>query len=449
MCPDLFLYTIIFMEITLNKTSDCRAELRAVVPAGDVQDKKKSILTAFGRNARMAGFRPGKVPASVVAKHYAKEIAEQLKSELTSDVQRQLFEENPKLKVLGFADMETKELEDGSCELTSSLTVVPEFELPAYEGIEVSVPSTEVSDDEVQEALQRFAEASATHDPVERAAAKGDIVVLDFKTSVDGKPVAEHVGHALGWIEGREDYRFSLGDDEYIPGWADGLVGMSAGESKDIVCKLPEDFIIADLKGCDVCFASTVKQVLEKHVPEVTAELFEKVLPGKSLDEVREEVRQNLKSGKERSNEESKADQITEKLADQLTFALPEALVDSEVEGTLQRKVYAAIQAGNYEVSKDMDALREEARRETERNLRVYFALQEIAEREAVVATDQEVLQEITRMAQQAREKNLKAYVRKLQQEGRIAGIRLSIVTSKVMELLARRAKEVPAESAE
>lgn len=446
---DLFSYTIIFMDISLNKTSDCRAELRAVVPAGDVQAKKKSILAAFSRNARMAGFRPGKVPASVVAKHYAKEITEQLKSELTSDVQRQLFEENPKLKVLGFADMEVKDGEDGSCELTSVLTVVPEFELPAYEGIEVTVPSTEVSDDEVQEAIQRFAEASASYDPVERAATKEDIAVIDFKTSVDGKPVAEHTGRALGWIEGREDYRFSLGEDEYIPGWADGVVGMSVGESKDIVCKLPEDFIVSELKGCDVCFATTVKQVLEKHVPEVTAELFERVLPGKSLDEVREEVRKNLQTNKERSNEEAKADQITEKLADQLSFALPESLVDSEIEGTIQRKVYAAIQAGNYEVSKDMDALREEARRETERNLRVYFALQEIAERESVVATDEEVFREITRMAQQSREKNLKTYVRKLQQEGRIPGIRLSIVTSKVMELLARRAKEVPAEKAE
>lgn len=437
------------MEITLDKTSDCRAELRAVVPAGDVQEKRQRIVAAYSKNARVAGFRPGKVPASVVAKHYAKEVAEQLRSDVLEDVQRTLLQENPKLKVLNFTEVNVHELEGGANEVTAVLTVVPEFDLPEYEGIEVTVQSTEVSDEEVQDTLQRYAESSATHDPVERPAAKGDMVVVDFKTTVDGKPTAEFAGKPLGWIEGREDYHFSLGDDEYIPGWADALVGMSAGESKDVLCTLGEDFIIPELKGKEVCFASTVKQVLEKHVPEISAELFERVLPGKTLDEVRDEVRRNLKAGKERSNEESKADQITEKLADQLSFNLPEDLVDSEVENTLQRKVYAAIQAGNYEVSKDMDALRAEARTETERNLRVYIALQEIAEREKVVATEREVMEQVARMAQQAREKNLRAFLGKLQREGRLAGIRLTVITSKVMDLLVRRAKELPATQGE
>ena len=434
------------MDITLEKTSDCRAELRAVVPAADVQQQKKSILASYGKNARLAGFRPGKAPASVIAKHFAKEVEAQLRQDLASEMQSRLFEENQKLKVLEFANLNVNELEDGSSEITCTLTIVPEFELPAYEGIEVSVPSTEVSDDEVQDTLQKYAEASATYDSVERAAAKGDMAVIDFKTTVEGKTVAEYVGRSMGWIEGRENYRFAVGEDEYIPGLAAGLEGMSAGESKDIVCTMAEDFVIGDLAGKDVCFACTVKEVLEKHVPEVSAELFEKILPGKSLDEVRDEVRKNLKASKERSNDDAKADQISEKLADQLSFSLPEDLVERENENTVQRKIYAAIQSGDYESAKDMDALRAEARKETERNLRVYFALQEIAEREHVSATDQEVMQEIARMAQQARERNIKTFVRKLQQEGRIPGIRLSIITSKVMELLVRRAKETVTE---
>lgn len=433
------------MDITFEKTSDCRAELRAVVTAEEVQAKKQGIVAAYGRNARLAGFRPGKAPASVVAKHYAKEVAEQLNEELISDAQHRLFQDNPKLKVLEFENLSVRESENGGSEITATLTIVPEFELPEYEGIEVSVPSTDVSDDEVQDTMQRYAEASATYDAVDRPAAKGDMVVLDFKTTVEGKTVAEYVGRSLGWIEGREGYRFALGEDDYIPGWADGLVGMSAGESKDIVCTLSDDFVIDTLAGKEVTFASTVKEVLEKHVPELSVELFDKVLPGKTLEEVREEVRNNLKQAKERSNEDAKADQVAEKLAEKLTFSLPEDVVERENESTIQRKVYAAIQAGDYEVSKNMDALREEARQETERNLRVYFALQEIAERENVIATDQEVMQEISRMARQAREKNIKAFVRKLQRDGRITGIRLSIVTSKVMDLIVRRAKVVTA----
>lgn len=429
------------MDITLDKTSDCRAELRAVVTADEAQAKKQSIVAAYSRNARLAGFRPGKAPASVVAKHYAKEVAEQLLEELRSEVQQKTLEENPTLKVLDFGDMQLVEAEGGAYELTSSLMVVPEFELPEYLGIEVTVPSTEVSDEEVQDTLQKYAESSATHEVVERASAKGDVVVIDFKTTVEGKPTAEFCGKPVGFMEGREGHWVSLEDEKFIPELAAGLEGVSAGESKEIVAKLAEDFPISELAGKEVTFACEVKEVREKRVPEISPDLFAGALPGKSMEEIREEVRKNLQAGKERSNEESKADQITEKLADQLSFALPEDVVERENENTVQRKVYAAIQAGNYDVTKDIEALRAEAKQETERNLRVYFALQEIAEREHVAATDQEVMQSISRMAQQAREKNIGTFVRKLQREGRIPGIRLSIVTSKTMELLVRQAK--------
>ena len=231
-----------------------------------------------------------------------------------------------------------------------------------------------------------------------------------------------------------------------MPELSEGLVGVSAGETKDITASLKADFPISDLAGKEVVFHCTVKEVREKLVPEVNEELFASALPGKTMAEIRDMVRENLKGNKERSNDEAKADQISEKLADQLTFALPAELVERENENTVQRKVYAAIQGGDYEAAKNMDALREEAKKETERNLRVYFALQEIAHREHVVATDQEMIEAISNMAKQARENNLKNFIRKLQREGRMTGVRLSIVTSKVLDLLARNAKVTVAE---
>lgn len=436
------------MDITLDKTSDCRTELRAVVPAGDVQDKKKTILAAYSRNARIAGFRPGKAPASVVERRFASEVAEQLHAELRSDVQDSLLKENPGLKVLDFGSLNVADEADGSCVITSSLTIVPEFELPEYIGLEVSVPSPEVTDDEVEETMRRYAETAAKFERVERAAAQGDMVVMDFKTSIEGKPTAEFCGRPVGFLEGREDYHFAIGADTFIPGLGAGLEGASAGESRQVPCTLQEDFPFSELAGKEVLFDCTVKEVQEKRVPEITAELFEGVLPGKTLDEVREEVRKHLREGKERSNEEMKADQISEKLAEKLSFSLPEDLVERENENTVQRKVYAALQAGNYDVSKDMDALRAEAKEETVRNLRVYFALLEIADREHISATDQEVMTAIARMAEQAREKNIKSFVRKLQNENRITGIRLSIVTSKVIDLMVRQAKVTVEDSA-
>ena len=429
------------MEITINKTSDCQATLQATATPAEVSAVKDSVIAAYASGARIPGFRPGKAPKSVIVKRYAEAIKDELDYRMQSDIQEKALEENPELKVLDFGKPECGEQADGSYSLSSTLTIVPSFELPEYMGIEVTVPSTEVSDDEVEATMKRYAEASAKHEVVERAAATGDIAVIDFKTTVEGKPAAEFCGKPLGFMEGREGHWQSVAEDSFMPGLGEGLVGLSAGDSKSIAVTLKEDFPIAELAGKTVDFAVTVKEVREKVVPEISTELFAESMPGKTLEEIKELVRENMKSNKERANEESKADQISEKLAEQLSFALPADLVERENENTVQRKVYAAIQSGNYDIAKDMDKLREESKAETERNLRVYFALQEIASKEHIMATDQEVLSTLMDMAEKAKEKNLKAFIRKMQRENRITGVRLSIVTSKVLDLLARNAK--------
>ena len=429
------------MDITIDKTSDCKATLTAIAAPAEVTAIKDSAISVFMRNARVPGFRPGKAPKSVIAKRYAEAIADELDARIKSDVQDQALEQNPELKVLDFGEPTTTQEADGSYKLVSTLTIVPEFELPEYMGIEVTIPTDEVSDDEVQDTLQKYAESSAEHVVVERAAAKGDIVVIDFKTSVEGKPTAEYCGKPVGFMEGREGHWVAIEEDSFMPGLPQGLEGTSAGEVKVLTLTMKEDFPISDLAGKDVVFTCTVKEVREKRVPEITPELFAGALPEKTMDEIKEIVRGNLKASKTRANDEAKADQISEKLADQLTFALPQDLVDRENENTIQRKMYAAIQAGNYDVAKDMDALRAEATKETERNLRVYFALQEIARKEHIVATEQELLEAMASMAQQAKEKNLKNFIRKMYRENRVQGIRLSVITSKVIDLLARNAK--------
>ncbi len=429
------------MDISINKTSDCQATLNVTVPADEVAKLEDSILASYMQSARVPGFRPGKAPRSIIAKRYADMIREELDTRIKSDIQEKALSENPELKVLDFGNPTGGKQEDGSYTLASTITIVPDFELPEYMGLEVSVPSSEVSDEEVEDTLRKYAEASAEHVVVERASAASDVAVIDFKTSIEGKPAAEYCGKPVGFMEGREGHWVNLDGDSFLPGLAEGLVGLAAGESKDVDVTLREDFPISELAGKTVTFSCTVKEVREKKVPEVTPELFAGSLPGKSMEEIRSIVRENMKSNKERANDEAKADQISEQIADKLSFALPAELVERENENTVQRKLYAAIQAGNYDAAKDMDALKADSVVETERNLRVYFALQEIARRENIVASDNEMLQSIAQMAQQAKEKNLKKFIQKLQRENRMTGIRLSIVTSKVLDLLARNAK--------
>lgn len=431
------------MDIKIDKISECEATLTATATADEVNTIRDTVVATYMKNANIPGFRPGKAPKSVVAKRYAEPVREEVEYRLKSDIQEQSLQQNEDLKVLDFGQPDAGFQEDGSYSFSTKLTIVPNFELPEYMGLEVTVPSSKVTDEEVQDALQKYAEGSATHEPVERAAAMGDVAVIDFTTTVEGKPTAEFCGKPVGFMEGREGHWLAMKEDAFMPGLAEGVVGLSVGDTKDITLTMKEDFPIAELASKEVTFHCTVKEVREKRVPEITEELFAEALPGKTMDDIRGIVRGNLEGRKQQEIDEAKADQISEQLADKLTFPLPEALVDRENENTVQRKIYEAIQKGEYDVIEKSkgDDYKAECRKETERNLRVYFALQEIARKENLGVSENELLNAVAGMAQQAGEKNLKNFIRKLYRENRMTGVRLSVLTSKVLDLLAKNAK--------
>lgn len=437
-----------FMEITINKPTSCSATLQATVPAADVNTLKDSILASYAQYAKIPGFRPGKAPKSVILKRYAESINEELTGRLTEQINQKTLEENPELKVLDFGEAETTVQEDGSFTLTSTLTVVPDFELPEYMGVSVTLPSTEVTDADIDKALEDFAKQSAKFEPADRAAATGDVVVIDFKTTVDGKPTAEVAGDAAGFLTGRDGHWAFLEEDKFLPGFTEALVGLSANEEKDFALNLPEDFFIKELAGKQLDFHVKAAEVREKHVPAVTEELFAGVLPGKTMEEIRSTVSENLKHSKEASNAEASADQITDFLAKDLAFDLPEELVEREVQQTVRRKLIAAVQSGEKVDDGIVSSMQEESREEAKKNLRVYFVVQEIARREHIDVTDQEMITAISRMAAQEKATNIKSYIKKLQREGRMQGIRLSLLTSKTIDLLVRNAK-VTTEGAE
>ena len=438
------------MDITIDKPSDCSATLQATVPASDVSQLQDSIIATYAAQAQIPGFRRGKAPKKVILKRFADAIREEFESRLSERVADEALAQNPDLKVLDFGKPETGIQEDGSFTYKTTLTVVPAFDLPEYMGLEVSVPTDEVSDSEVDEALDQFAQQNAKFEPVDREAAMGDVAVIDFTTTVDGKPTAEALGKPVGFLEGREGHWVYLEVDSFMPGLAEGLVGTKAGDKKDISITVPENFPFAELVGKELVFHTETKEVREKQVPEVNAELFASALPGKTLDEIRTIVHDNLKQKKESDNNELKADQISEQLADAVSFELPEQLVEQEMYNTLQRKMYAAMQAGEKDIEGAMEKMRDEAREETRRNLRVYFIVQDIARKENIDVADQEIMTAIARMAQQEKATNMKSFVKKLRKEGRLPGVRLSILTSKTIDLLVKNAKvTVKAEDAE
>ena len=330
------------MEINVDIQPDCTAMLKASIPAETTAARRASIVDSYAAKAKLPGFRPGKTPKSIIEKRFKKEIEEELLDTLFETACSTALEENPKLKVLNFGKPEQSLDDQGNYTATSTMTVVPEFELPEYKGIEVKVPSSEVTEADVEEALNSLAEQIAEFTPVDRAAQKDDVAIIDFKTTLDGKPVAEAVGKPVGFLEGRDGQWMKVEDDQFLPGFASALEGLNAGDSKDITVTIPDTFPITELRGKELVFHATVKEVREKQLPAMDDAFAEKVLPDKNLEELKTALKENLAQRKAMQIDEAKADQITEKLADMLDFNLPEAVVEREVYGILQQKMQQA-----------------------------------------------------------------------------------------------------------
>ncbi len=429
------------MDISVDIQPDCTATLKATIGADVTTQRRNAIVDSYAAQAKVPGFRPGKTPKSIITKRYKEQIESELLGELFDSVCREALEQNDKLKVLNFGTPEHSFDEAGAYTVSSTMTIVPEFELPEYKGIEVTAPSEEVTDADMEQALTQLAEQTAEFEPVEREAQMDDVCVIDFKSTLDGQPLAEALGKPAGFMEGREGQWMKVEEDSFLPGFASSLAGMKAGESKDITVEIPASFPVEELRNKTLVMATTVVEVREKKLPAIDDE-FAKRMMGGTLDELKEAMKARLASQKKMAANEAKADQITEKLADMLDFNLPEVIVERELHGVLQQKLQEAMYSGNVpaDMDKFVEEAREDARKSAVRNLKVFFMLQEIAQKENISVTDEELYYEVAGQAKRQK-KNLKSYIRELHRDGRMHGIRLSLLTAKVLDFLTGEAK--------
>lgn len=431
------------MDITVDIQQDCTATLKATIAATDANARRDQIISTYSSRAALPGFRKGKAPAAVVLKRFSKEIKEELSDALFESVCSEALQQNPDLKVLDFGTPEETWADDGTFSVSTTLTIVPGFTLPEYKGIEVTVASDEISDEECDKAVNDLASRLAEFKETDRAAQDDDVVIIDFTTTLDGKPIAEAVGKPVGFLEGRQDQWMKVEEDGFIPGFGSGLKGMKAGEEKDIPVTLSDSFPISDLREKSIVFHVSAKEVREQVLPAIDDAFAERIVPGKTLEDLKGLIREDLAQRKKAEIDNSKADQITEKLADAVEISLPATLIQREAFGITQQKMQQMIYSGTVapeEIEGKMDSIREESEKESARNLKVFFMLQEIARTEKIAISDQEVWAEVYQQAQRAK-KNVKTYARELQREGRLQGIRMSLLTAKVLDFLVKEAK--------
>lgn len=430
------------MNIVVEKLPQCTATLRVEIPADTVAKERKTIVRTYTNKARIPGFRPGKTPLAVIEKRFAKEIIGQLTEVLIDAALKETLTQES-LKVLDFGEISGITFpEDGTCSFHSVMTLAPEFQLPEYKGIAVTVPPAAVPEEEVNQQLQSFRERFADFTPIEdRPAETGDFVVIDYTSTVNGQPTDEFLGKSAGYLSGREGFWVRLEDQFFLPGFAAQAIGMSPGETRDITISLPEDYPVAALANQQLVLATTLKEIKLSVLPELDDDLAARFAPGKSMEELTTLFRENLAYERERKISDHKVNQILGHLTAQIEFELPESLITRETQTQADAMVERGIKAGmgDEEIQAQQAEIFAAAGQQAVTSLRTNFILREIAAAEELVVEDKELMSNLIQIAT-SRKLEPKKFIKDMQRAGRIDGVRQSMLIGKAIDFLVEHA---------
>ncbi|MBA2432871.1 MAG: trigger factor, partial [Chthoniobacterales bacterium] len=366
------------------------ATLRIELPPDEVRKEWDAIASNYARYAKIPGYRPGKAPKPVIERKFRKEIQDELTKKLVSKSYREAVTEK-QLRVVSLTNVEDVEFgDDHSLRFRATVMTAPEFELPEYKNIPVELPSTDVTEAEVDTALERLRDQSADFvDTPERPLQMDDFSVIDFDGSVEGVPMSELVPEASKNIHGGKKFWLRLAPDNFLPQFCEQLVGMNKGETRSVQVDFPEDFVLTELAGKRADYAVTLNEMKQKVLPELDDAFAEKLLPGKTLHDLRHTIEHNLEHEKEHEIERAKEAQIVKYLQEHITFDLPPPLLKNETRRALNELVHRNRERGvPDELLKGKEKeLIEGAGSLAAHRLKTNFILHRIAEKEALKIT--------------------------------------------------------------
>ena len=342
------------------------------------------------------GFRKGKAPRMVIEGMYGKDVFyDDAVNEIAPDALAFAVEQE-KLDTVGRPTIKDMNVSDEKVlTLSFEVALYPPVTLGQYKGLEVEREKVEITDAEVDAEIARVQKRNARIMTAERAAAMGDTTVIDFEGFLDGVPFDGGKG---------ENHSLVLGSHSFIPGFEEQVVGMSAGEEKDIDVTFPEEYH-ADLAGKPAVFHVKCHEVKENILPELDDEFAKDVSEFDTLAEYRESIRKNLQETREKTVERTFRETALSKAAELITVEIPEAMIDEQHEIMIRDYSNSLMNQGieleQYiaMMGMDMDTFRMNTRPSAARQLRVNLMLDAVAEAEGFEVTDEDIETELQKMA--------------------------------------------------
>ena len=380
-----------------EKLEKSQVALTIEVGAAEFEAAVEKAYQKMRRKINVPGFRPGKAPRKMIERMYGAEVFFEEAINIAFPEAYEAAVEQEKLQVVGYPAVEmVGEVTKDGFTFKATVPVYPEVTLGEYKGLKAEKPEVKVTAADVNERLKTLADRNTRLVSVDRAAKSGDTAVIDFEGFLDGKPFEGGKG---------ENHSLELGSGSFVPGFEDQVIGMKAGEEKDIDITFPENYH-ADLAGKSVVFKVKVHEVKEKEVPAMDDEFAKDVSEFDTLKDLKADLKKKITEERQKDADRVFEENLMNQVADNITVDVPDVMVDNQARQYLDNFKAQISRQFPYEEYKKMTGMDDEklladAKEPALRQVRMDLATAAIIKAENIEASDEDVEAEYKKMAEQ------------------------------------------------
>ena len=424
------------MLVTLRDISTVKKNVEVEIPADAVKKEIGVVTREFAQQAKLPGFRPGKIPTNMIRTRFQKEIRQEVVERL---LPRYFHEAVAEKGLATVGDPMVKHVDavsdDAPLKFEAEFEVKPSFELQEFRGLDVAAVDTSISEEDVDQMIERLRDQSSSFRMVEdRVAGDGDYVVMDIVSSGEG-------------LETRtsESAHVQIGEDTPLPELHDAVRGKRPGDNAAFDKSYGEDAVNEEMRGKTVHYEIAVKEIRERIRPELNDD-FAKSLGWDSTDVMRATVREDLQRHKEQEALHSRRQELGEKLVEMHQFEVPEVMVEEQLGNALRNYArFLTSQGVDLERAElDWKKIRDDFRPDAEKRARRALILESIARAENITVADPEVDAEIRRASSESK-RDFAEVKHQLRHNGNYEDIRQSLMQDKALELALKEARTIPA----
>jgi trigger factor len=427
------------VNVSVENLAPCKKLLRVELDVAAVDAAFDAITKDFQKQAILPGFRPGKAPRDMVVKKHGAEIKEEAKRKLIGDNYRKAIEEQ-KLHVIGYPDIEEVQFERGQAlQFTATVETAPEFPLPEYKGLPAVLEPKTVTEADVARALDLLRGRHTKFETVARPLAGGDIAVVNYTGTYEGKPLTELAPTAKGLTE-QKNFWVETEGSSFIPGFAAQLIGAQAGEKRTVKVEFPADFVTPQLQGKPAVYEVELVEVKEKALPALDDALAKK-FGAENLEKLTAGVRVDLENELRYSQSKAVRNQTVRALLGRVNFDLPEAAVAAETRNVVYDIVHQNTQRGigRELIEQQKDEIYSAAAGSAKERVKLAFLVQRIADQEKITVTQEDALKRAQQLAMMY-QVPFDQFLKDLQKRNGVNELYDQVLREKVLDLIEKQA---------